>query len=75
MAKLEIYRKTITQIMQKHAQYKPSHGNIEALFIWDSITDNYLLIDTGWDETGRVHAVARASTNCRRKNLDRVRWN
>jgi len=57
MAKLELYRKIITQIIQKHAQYKPSNGNIEALFICDSITDNYLLIDTVWDKTGRVHAV------------------
>ncbi|MDY7008395.1 MAG: XisI protein [Cyanobacteriota bacterium] len=57
MAKLEFYRKIISQIIQKHAQCKPSHGNIEPLFICDSITDNYLLIDTGWDETGRVYAV------------------
>lgn len=57
MAKLELYRKIITQIFQKHAQYKPSHGEIEALFICDPITDNYLLLDTGWDKTGRVHAV------------------
>ncbi|MEA5500008.1 XisI protein [Limnoraphis robusta Tam1] len=57
MDKLEHYRKIITQILQKHAQHKPSHGDIEALLLCDPITDNYLLLDTGWDRTGRVHAV------------------
>lgn len=55
MAKLEYYRKIITQILEKH--YNPSHGEIEALSLCDPITDNYLLLDTGWDKTGRVHAV------------------
>ena len=57
MDKLEFYRKIITTIIQKHAQHKPSHGAIEALLLCDPITDNYLLLDTGWDRTGRVHAV------------------
>ncbi|NES71550.1 MAG: XisI protein [Okeania sp. SIO2D1] len=57
MAKLEHYRKIITQILEKYAQHKPSHGEIEPLLLCDPITDNYLLLDTGWDKTGRVHAV------------------
>ncbi|NEO26121.1 MAG: XisI protein [Kamptonema sp. SIO4C4] len=57
MAKLEQYRKSIIHILQKHAQCKPSHGDIEPLFISDINTDNYLLLDTGWAKTGRVHAV------------------
>ncbi|MFB2878336.1 XisI protein [Floridanema aerugineum] len=57
MAKLENYRQIITKILQKHAQHQPSHGEIEALLICDPIADNYLLLDTGWDRTGRVHAV------------------
>ncbi|MEB3282664.1 MAG: XisI protein [Lyngbya sp.] len=57
MDKLEHYRKIITQILHKHAQHKPSHGDIETLLLCDPITDNYLLLDTGWDRTGRVHAV------------------
>lgn len=57
MAKLENYRQIITNILQKHAQHQPSHGEIEALLICDPIADNYLLLDTGWDRTGRVHAV------------------
>ena len=57
MAKLEHYRKAIIKVLQGHAQYKPSHGEIESLLICDPIADNYLLIDAGWDLTGRVHAI------------------
>ena len=57
MAKLEDYRKNQLAVIQKHAQYKPSHGEIEPLLLCDTVTDNYLLLDTGWDGTGRVHAV------------------
>ncbi|MTJ12516.1 XisI protein [Anabaena sp. UHCC 0187] len=57
MDKLDKYRKIIVSVVKKHAQYKPSHGKIEALCICDQESDNYLLMDTGWDKTGRVHAV------------------
>ncbi|MBD2629859.1 element excision factor XisI family protein [Trichormus variabilis] len=57
MDKLEKYRQIIVSIVEKHAKYKPSHGRIEALSICDQESDNYLLMDTGWDKTGRVHAV------------------
>ena len=55
--KLETYRQIIIAIISKHAEYKPSHGKIEPLSICDQNSDNYLLMDTGWDQTGRVHAV------------------
>ncbi|MFM6199045.1 MAG: XisI protein, partial [Dolichospermum sp.] len=29
----------------------------EALCICDQESENYVLMDTGWDKTGRVHAV------------------
>jgi len=57
MDKLDKYRQIIVSVVKKHAQYKPSHGQIEALYICDQESDNYLLMDTGWDKTGRVHAV------------------
>ncbi|MDJ0677267.1 MAG: XisI protein [Calothrix sp. MO_167.B42] len=57
MDKLEKYRQIIESIVKKHAQYQPSHGQIESLSICDKEADNYLLMDTGWDKTGRVHAV------------------
>lgn len=54
---LEHYRQIIDQVLQNHGQYQPSHGNIETLIIRDDSAKNYLLLDTGWDRTGRVHAV------------------
>lgn len=57
MDKLEKYRNIIENIVRKHAQYQPSHGKIESVSICDRKADNYLLMDTGWDKTGRVHAV------------------
>ncbi|MEA5554228.1 XisI protein [Anabaena cylindrica UHCC 0172] len=57
MDKLEKYRNIVASIVDKHAKYKPSHGKIESLSICDRKSDNYLLMDTGWDQTGRVHAV------------------
>ena len=57
MGKLTQYRQIIEKIFNKHSQYKPSHGEIESISILDFKSDNYLLLDSGWDKTGRVHAV------------------
>lgn len=57
MDKLDHYRQIIQKIVTKHAQYRPSHGQIETTPICDLANDNYLLMDLGWDKTGRVHAV------------------
>lgn len=57
MDKLETYQQIIQKIVGKHAQYKPSHGQIETVQVCDLECDNYLLLDVGWDRTGRVHAV------------------
>ena len=58
MDKLAAYRRVVQKIMAHHAHYTPSHGQIETLPICDEVHDNYLLMDVGWDRTGRVHAVA-----------------
>ncbi|EAW33554.1 XisI protein [Lyngbya sp. PCC 8106] len=57
MAQIEQYRQIIQTVVKRHAEYIPSHGKIETLPLCDTIKDNYLLIDLGWDRTGRVHAV------------------
>ncbi len=57
MDKLEKYQQIIEKIIQKHAEYNPSYGKIETIQISDFINHNYLLINVGWDRTGRVHAV------------------
>ncbi len=58
MDKLDKYRQIIESVVKKHSKYRPSHGQIESLSICDRKSDNYLLMDTGWDNAGRVHAVA-----------------
>ena len=57
MDKLNHYRKIIQDILAKHAQFQPSHGEIEPIQICDLEHDNYLLMGLGWDRTGRVHNV------------------
>lgn len=57
MDKLIIYRQALTQVIQEHAQYQPSHDELQTVAICDPQTDNYLLIDLGWGQIGRVHAV------------------
>ena len=58
MDKLVSYRRALQKIIAHHAQYTPSHGQIETIPICDEVHDNYLLMDIGWDRTGRVHTVA-----------------
>jgi hypothetical protein len=57
MDKLENYRHIIQKIVEHHAQYAPSHGQIEVAPFIDKKHDNYGLIDVGWSRTGRVHAI------------------
>lgn len=57
MDHLNRHRQVIQQLIARHAQYKPSHGCIETVPMCDPTSDNYLLMDIGWDNTGRVHAV------------------
>ena len=55
MDKLNHYRKIIQEIVAKHAQYKPSHGEIEAIPICDLEHDNYLLMAVSRsDKTGSL---------------------
>lgn len=57
MDKLDHYRQLIQTVVNRHAQYLPSHGHIQTLPLCDVVNDNYALIDVGWDRTGRVHAM------------------
>ena len=57
MDNLSRYRKAIKKVLSHHAEYTPSHGQIETNPIFDTRKDHYLLVDSGWDRTGRVHAV------------------
>ena len=58
MDKLNNYRKILQKIVTHHAQYSSSQEQIESLSICDATNDNYILLDVGWDRTGRVHDIA-----------------
>ena len=57
MDRLEEYRRVIQEIVARYGELTPSHGQIQTMPICDVASDNYLLLDIGWDPTGRVYAV------------------
>lgn len=57
MDKLVHYIAIIKQILQEDAQYKPSHGDIEPLLVFDDERRSYQLMYVGWDRHRRVHGV------------------
>ena len=52
MDRLTVYRQIVRQVLSKHAELAPSHGQFESIPVFDERTDQYLLIDFGWDRTG-----------------------
>jgi hypothetical protein len=54
--KLSHYRNIVKQVLSQHAEYIPSHGQIETILIFDERNEHYLLHDVGWDRTGRVYS-------------------
>jgi XisI protein len=54
MDKLSHYRSAVKQVLSQHAEHVPSHGQIETIPVFDERNENYLLLDLGWDRTGRV---------------------
>jgi hypothetical protein len=57
MDRLNGYRQIVQQALLRHAELPPSHGQIESIPIFDERNDQYLLIDYGWDRTGRAYTV------------------
>lgn len=57
MDKVSHYRQILQQMISHYAEQSPSHGEIETVPIYDTHQDNYLLMDVGWDQTGRVYSV------------------
>jgi hypothetical protein len=55
MDKLARYTTIIKQILQEDARYKPSHGDIQPLLVFDDERHSYQLMYIGWDRRRRVH--------------------
>lgn len=57
MDKLSAYRQIVQKTLSKHAELASSHGQIESVPVFDERNDHYLLVDFGWEWTGRAYAV------------------
>lgn len=57
MDKLTNYRGIIKTVLSRHAEQIPSIGQVTTTPVFDEHNDNYMVVDMGWDPTGRVHAV------------------
>lgn len=49
------YRKIIRRLIEKYAQFKPSHGDIQIETILDETNDHYELMHSGWSGYYRIH--------------------
>ena len=56
MGNLDKYADLVKDILIKDAQFKPSHGEIEPLLVFDDERHSYQLMYIGWDGYRRVHA-------------------
>ena len=53
MDKLENYRQILQKIVKRHAQFQPANGEIETHAVIDTENDDYMVVDSGWNEKGR----------------------
>lgn len=56
MDRISAYRGIVEQVLRDHPAHPPGRG-LETRLIVDREQDDYLLLDVGWGETGRVHCV------------------
>ncbi|MEM8641530.1 MAG: XisI protein [Cyanobacteria bacterium P01_G01_bin.54] len=54
MDTLPAYRDIVKRVIQRYAQFKPSHGDICLETVFDEQQDRYALMQTGWDRNRRV---------------------
>ena len=53
MDRIENYRQILEKVVKRHAQFQPANGNIQTHAVCDRETDEYMVIDSGWNEKGR----------------------
>lgn len=47
-------REIVKQVIQRYAQFKPSHGDIRLDTVFDDTQNRYVLMQVGWDRGRRV---------------------
>lgn len=53
MDRIEKQRLILEKIIRRHANFQPANGQIETHAVCDLANDEYMVVDTGWSETGR----------------------
>jgi len=55
------YADILKSILREHAKLNPSHGKIETHAVFDDEHAIYCIIDTGWNQGGRIHGLIFAA--------------
>lgn len=50
---IENYRRILESTVKRHAQFQPANGEIKTHAVCDRETDDYMVVDSGWNEKGR----------------------
>jgi hypothetical protein len=56
MDKLNKYTSIVKEILTEDARYKPGHGDIDPVLVFDDERHSYQLMYIGWDGPRRVHS-------------------
>lgn len=47
------YREVLQSVVNRHAKFQPANGNIKTHAVCDTQNDDYMVVDSGWNEKGR----------------------
>ena len=50
MDRIENYRRILELTVKRHAQFQPANGEIKTHPVCDRETDEYMVVDSGWNE-------------------------
>lgn len=50
MDRIETYRQILQSTVKRHAQFQPANGDIKTHAVCDRENDDYMVIDSGWNE-------------------------
>jgi XisI protein len=57
MDKLEQYRQILKALIHRYADLSRSDTQVESIALCDPTQDSYMVMDIGWNSSGRVHSV------------------
>lgn len=55
MARIELYRQYVTDLINRYASYKPKYGEIDIEAVTDHDHGHYEVVSVGWENDERVH--------------------